>query len=184
MAEFKVHSIESAPEESRPFMEKAKEMFGFTPNVLRVQAEAPALIEGYMTLSEIYSKSSFSKGEQQIILMCVSYENNCHYCMAAHTGGAMGAGVSDEIREAVRAGTEVPEARINALCTFVKLMVEKRGWLDGADVDAFLEAGFTNQNVLEIVLGIAVKTMTHYANHIAGTVLDDEMSALAWTKPE
>lgn len=183
MPEFKLHDETTAPEAALPFFETAKNLFGFVPNVLRIQAEAPALLEGYMTLSKIFSSTSFSPAEQQIILMCVSYANNCTYCMAAHTGGAMKTGADAAAIEAIRAGTPVADARLEALCGFVKTVVDKRGFAAPGEVDAFLAAGFTRQNVMEVVLGIAVKTMTHYANHLAETPLDAQLSPLAWEKP-
>lgn len=183
MPDFKLHDMDSAPGDSRPFLEAAEEKFGFVPNVLKIQAEAPALLEGYMTLSQIYAKSSFSAAEQQIILMCVSYANNCQYCMAAHTGGAKQSGADVEAIEAIRKGGEIPDQRLDALCSFVRSVVDQRGWVPGETVEAFLEAGYSRQNVLEVILGIAVKTMTHYVNHMADTPLDVELKALAWEKP-
>ena len=183
MPEFKLHDQTTAPEAALPFFESAQNLFGFVPNVLRIQAGAPALLEGYMTLSKIFSTTSFSPAEQQIILMCVSYANNCTYCMAAHTGGAMKSGADDKAIESIRAGTPVADSRLEALCGFVKTVVDKSGFVPPEEIDAFLAAGFTQQNVLEVILGIAVKTMTHYANHMADTPLDAQLSPLAWEKP-
>jgi uncharacterized peroxidase-related enzyme len=173
MTKFKLHDLESAPEASRPFLEAAQKKFGFIPNVLRTQAEAPALLKGYMTLSGIFGESGLSPAEQQTILLAASIENKCHYCVAAHTGGALGAGVAEEDVNALRAGEALPDHKLDALVTVTKKMVEARGWLKEDDIEPFLKAGYSRADVMHVVLGIAVKTMTHYVNHMAETPLDE-----------
>ena len=84
MAEFPVHTIESAPEASKPILEAATQKFGFTPNLLGVLAESPAALKGYMDVAGAFAGSTLDGTEQQVVLMTVSFENACTYCMAAH----------------------------------------------------------------------------------------------------
>ena len=170
MSNFTVHDLESAPEASRPFLEAAQKKFGFIPNVLRIQAEAPALVEGYMTLSGIFGKSGLSPAEQQTILLAASVENKCHYCAAAHTGGALGAGVDKDDVEAIRIENPLADKKLDALVTFTRKMVKERGWLKEEDLAPFMAAGYSRADAMNVVLGIAVKTMTHYVNHMADTM--------------
>ncbi len=174
MADYTLYNIENAPEASRPFMQAAKDKFGFVPNVLKIQAEAPALIKGYLTLSGILGESGLSPAEQQTILLSASIANECNYCGAAHSGGALGAGVSKEDVEAIRTGGQISDPKLAALSTLTKQIVKKRGWVKPEDQDAFLEAGYTKADIMHIVLGISVKTMTHYVNHMADTPLDEQ----------
>lgn len=55
--------------------------------------------------------------------------------------------------------------------------------VDDAGIDAFLAAGFTRRNVLEVVLGVATKVMSNYTNHLVHTQLDPFMKGNEWTKP-
>ena len=173
MSKFKLYEIEDAPEASRPFMEAAQEKFGFVPNVLKVEAEAPALIKGYLTLSGIFGESGLSPAEQQTILLSASIANECHYCAAAHTGGALGAGVAPEDVEAIRAGKPLSDPKLDALSTLTKKVVSERGWVKDKDQEAFLAAGYSKADILHVILGIAVKTMNNYVNHMADTPLDE-----------
>ncbi len=183
MTDFTLHTKETAPDESGEFMDGATALFGFLPNLMAIAAEAPALIEGYVTLTRIFGKSSFTKGEQQLILLAVSRTNECHYCMAAHTGGTRMAGVDDAVIAAVREDREIDDPRLQALRKFAQTLTEKRGWAEEAEVEAFLAAGFTKANILEMIVGCAVKLMSNYTNHLAGTPLDAALQPMAWEKP-
>lgn len=174
MPDYTLYELENAPEGSKPFMQAAKDKFGFVPNVLKIQAEAPALIKGYLTLTGIFSESGLSPAEQQIILLSASIANECHYCGAAHTMVATMAGVSSENVEAIRSGGALSDPKLNALSVLTKLVIKERGWVKEADQDAFLEAGYTKADIMHVVLGIAVKTMTHYVNHMADTPVDEQ----------
>ncbi len=86
MSDLKVHTIESAPEASRPILDKAQKTLGFVPNLYGVLAESPATLEAYVTLGSILDRSaSFTATERQIVLLTASFENGCDYCMAAHS---------------------------------------------------------------------------------------------------
>ncbi len=183
MSTFTVHTIESAPEKAKPLLAASKKAYGFIPNLHGVFAEAPALLEGYQALSEVYGRSSLSAAEQQVVLLAVSYENACHYCVAAHTGAGKMAGLSDENIEALRNGAPLPDAKLEALRQFTQRMVQSRGWPGDAAIEAFLQAGYTKQQLLDVILGIAVKTMSNYTNHLAHTPLDEVFKANAWQKP-
>jgi uncharacterized peroxidase-related enzyme len=180
---FDVHTKDSAPEASVATMESVETMFGFLPNLIGVMAEAPTLAKGYATLSGIYRESSLSPQEQQLVLLITSFENGCAYCVAAHSGGSMQAGVDKAVLDAARAGTTLPDEKLEALRCFTIAMVKDRGWVDAEAIDAFLDAGYTKANILEIIVGIAVKTMSNYTNHIAETPLDERMQPMKWQKP-
>lgn len=184
MSQFDVHTLDSAPTAGQEPIQTAESKFGFVPNLIGVMAEAPALAEGYLTLSGIFGKSSLSAQEQQVVLLATSYINECTYCVAAHTTVGQGAGLSKEALDALRTGGELPDARQNALATFTRALVKSQGWADDAAVQAFLDAGFTKQNVLEVVLGVGVKTLSNYTNHLAGTPLDKAFEANSWSKDE
>lgn len=182
MTNFQIHDETSAPAASLPFLAKAKSSFGMVPNLLGTLAESPALLEGYMTLAGIFAKSSFSPTEQQVVLLTVSFANGCSYCMAAHSVIAKSQGVPAGILQALRSGTPLDDSRLAALATFTHAVVAERGRVEHQVAD-FLKSGFTRAQVLEVVLGVGMKTLSNYANHIAHTPVDPPFQSQAWTAP-
>jgi uncharacterized peroxidase-related enzyme len=175
---FTIYNTDNAPEESKPLLNAAKESFGFVPNLLGEFAEAPAALEGYLKLNEIVGKTSFSAKEQQLAILTVSIENECHYCSAIHSTILKNQlNADEEIVDAVRNGESVPHEKYNALVTYVRTVVKKRGFVDDSEMESFIDAGYTKQNVLEVNLIIALKTISNYTNHIANTPLDEAFEA-------
>ncbi len=180
MAEFTLHDTTTAPAEARERLEKAQKAMGFIPNLFANMAEAPASLEAYQTLDGIFAKTSLSPVEREVVLLATSVENRCHFCVAAHSGRAKQAGMDEAVLDALRAGGKLPDARLDALATFTRAVVRERGWAGDAAVQDFIDAGFTHGQVLEVVLGVSLKTLSNYTNHIAGTPLNTELSSLAW----
>ena len=183
MTSFQIHTADTAPE-AKGLIEGAQQAFGFLPNLLGIMAEAPALLEGYMTLAGIFDKSDLSATERQIVLMVNNRLNGCTYCMAAHTGISKAQGVADDVIDALRQGTRLADPKLEALRVFAVKVNESRGWPEQGDIDTLLAAGYTKRTVLEVILGTAVKVMSNYTNHIASTPLDDAFSAVEWTPAE
>jgi uncharacterized peroxidase-related enzyme len=180
MSRFVVHSQEAAPEESRFALAGAKSKFGFVPNLIGMLAGSPAAVGGYLGIGEQFDKSSFTPAERQVVLLAVSFENSCDYCMAAHTVVAGMSKVPAAAVEALRNGDPLPDARLDALARFTRAVVRERGRVSESELAAFLAAGFTQAQVLEVVLGVAMKTLSNYANHFAGTPLDAAFEAARW----
>lgn len=181
MTSFATHTLETAPEGAKPFLNAAKSAYGFVPNLLGTMAEAPALLEGYMTLAGIFDKTDLSETDRQIILMTNNRLNGCQYCMAAHTSISQGAGVPADVIKSLRTNTPIADPKLEALRTFAAVINETRGWPEPSDVDPFLAAGYTRQNVLEVILGTALKVMSNYTNHVAATELDAAFAPNAWS---
>jgi len=180
MAEFTLHDDNSAPEAARPRLEAARQQMGFVPNLFGMMAEAPATLEAYQTLSGIFDTTSLSAVEREVVLLATAVENRCHFCVAAHSGRAKKAGMAPGDLSALRSGERLPTPEHDALARFTRSVVRDRGWLDHDTMQAFLDAGFTRQQVLEVVLGVALKTLSNYTNHVTGTPLNRELEALAW----
>ncbi len=180
MSRYTPHTAESAPEASRPGLEKAARKFGRLPNLIAVMAESPATLDGYLAVHGNFEQGAFSPGERQVLLLTVSTMNGCAYCVAAHTMGGKVAGLSDAVVEAIRDGKPIPDVRLAALSGFATAMVEKRGWVSDARIAAFLDAAFTKAHVFEVVLAVSMKTLSNYINHIADTPLDAAMEAHRW----
>ena len=110
--------------------------------------------------------------------MTVSIENKCHYCSAIHSTILKNQlGVDGSIVNAVRNGDPVPDKKLNALVSYIRSVVSKREFVDEPEIEAFLDAGYTGQQVLEVNLIVALKTISNYTNHIADTPLDETFEA-------
>ncbi len=184
MTTFQVHTIESAPEGSRPTLTQAQKTLGFVPNLYGVFAESPATLKAYATLGGIFdSSTAFSPTERQVILLSVIFENECDYCMAAHSTIAGMQNVPDHVVEALRNGEPIRDARLEALRAFTRKLTRERGWVSEPDVETFLEAGYAKAQVLEVVLGVAMKILSNYTNHITRTPVDEAFQEHTWTPP-
>lgn len=183
MTDFAIHTPETAPEPADETLAGIEDELGFVPNLYAELADAPAALDGYRALDESFQSTSFDPVERQVVLLTVSYQNRCHYCMAAHTMLARMAEAPDAVVEALRDGTPIPDEKLEALRRFTRAVVEERGWVSDEAVEGFLEAGYTRANVLEVVLGVAQKTLSNYVNHLTGTPVDEAFSDGAWTPP-
>lgn len=182
MAKFEIHTETTAPQEARDTLKEAKENFGFIPNLLGELAESPAALKAYVTLNSVFEDSALSAKERQIVLLAVSYENECHYCMAAHSATGTQAGLDEETLEALRTGGRLPDAKHDALAAFARKVVRTRGEVSESDVDRFMQAGYLRKHVFDVLLGNAMKTLSNYVNHIAATPVDDRFESFSWDK--
>ncbi|MBO0345923.1 carboxymuconolactone decarboxylase family protein [Roseibium limicola] len=184
MTEFTLHDLESAPEASKPLLEKSNTAYGMIPGLHAVMAEAPGLLEAYQTVHQLFTESSFDKDELTVVWQTVNVENECHYCVPAHTGIAKSMGVDDAITNALRDQAPLPNARLEALRDFTLSLVRDHGNVSDQNVQAFLDAGFTRQNILEVVLGYSQKIMSNYTNHLANTPVDKPFQKFAWSRDD
>ncbi len=179
---YAVHTVDTAPEAAKETLANAQKAFGFLPNLLGVMAEAPALVKAYTTLARIFDETSFSPTERQVVLLTASYENGCDYCIAAHSVISGMQKVPSDVVQAIRDGKPIAERKLEALRQFTAAVVASRGWPSEADTKAFLNLGYTRQQILEVVLGIGFKTLSNYTNHITETPLDAAFAKAAWSK--
>jgi alkylhydroperoxidase family enzyme len=182
MTAFKLHDETSAPEAAQPLLEGSKKSFGMIPNLHAVMAEAPGLLEAYQTLHRLFSESSFNADEITVVWQTINVENECHYCVPAHTGIAKSMKVSDDIIDALRDETDLPDDKLEALRTFTLKVMRQHGNLSEDDVNAFLDAGYQQRHILEIIMGLAQKVMSNYTNHIAETPVDKPFEKFAWKR--
>lgn len=180
MSDYPVLSLETAPDEARPVLEATQAAFGFIPNLLGVMAHSPALAEAYLIVSGLFDKTDLTPTERQVVLLTVSQYHGCHYCVAAHSALAEMQAVPADVVEAIRDGQAIADSKLQALREFVRVVVEKRGWLEAQDQQAFYAAGYQPRHVMDVLVGVAQKTMSNFTNHIAQTPLDNAFKAYAW----
>jgi AhpD family alkylhydroperoxidase len=181
MSNFPVHSHESAPEGSRATLDAVATLFGFVPNLLGVMATSPALAEAYIALSEIFEKSGLNATERQVVLLTVSHFHECRYCMAAHSMIADMQQVPADVIEAIRTGSPITDTKLEALRIYVKRLVEQRGWINEAEMDEFLAAGYEPSHALDVLVGVGQKMLSNFTNHIANTPVDTAFEKHTWS---
>ena len=182
MSRFPLHTTDSAPEDARALLKGAQQKLGFVPNLYGHLAEAPAALEAYFDLSALFDKTSFTPVERQVVLLATSVANGCEFCVAAHSMIALKmAGAAAEVVDALRGEATIPDKRLDELAAFTRTVVSQRGWVPEGELDRFLAAGFTKQQAIEVVLGVAMKTLSNYTNHITGTATNPEFGDFAWS---
>lgn len=171
--DFKIYSDQNAPADSKKPLAEAKDAYGFIPNLLGVIAASPQALEGYRSLIDLFMKSSLSAVEKNVVFLTVARENECGYCKAAHATIADMQKVDPEITDAVLRGGQLKDERLEALRKFAAEVTATRGWPEANTIEAFAAAGFDQTNVLDVILGVAAKTLSNYVNHIAETPVDE-----------
>jgi AhpD family alkylhydroperoxidase len=186
MTTFTVYGIDTAPEASKALLNGVKNAWGFVPQLQGTLAESPLALGAYDGLfTKVAQETSFNPAELQVVYLAISVFHACEYCTMGHTWLARNAKLDEAAIQALRAETPIPDNRLQALRLFAETVVRERGFAGDAAVDAFIAAGFTKAQVLEVVTIIAVKTISNYTNHLAHTPKESFMSdpAFAWTAP-
>ena len=182
MTDFPSHDLETAPEASKPLLENSQKAFGRLPGLHKVMAESPQVLEGYQVLHKLFADTEFTAEELTVVWQTINVEHECHYCVPAHTGIAKRMKVSDEISNALRDETPLPDAKLEALRRFTFQMLRARGRVTETQMQAFFDAGYGHRAVLDIILGLSQKVMSNYINHVAETPLDEPVKPFAWTR--
>jgi len=176
-------TLESADPRAKAALEKAKASVGFIPNMYAGMANSPGLLQTYLDgYGAFRAHSGFTAAEQEVVFLTISRLNGCDYCMAAHSMiGEKVSKVPADVLGALRSGASIADPRLAALSIFTSHMFTTRGRPTADDLKAFLSAGYKEEQVLEIVLALAVKTLSNYANHMNNPKVDHAFSAYAWS---
>lgn len=178
---FDLHTIESAPEASKPELELAEKAYGFIPNLFRGFAANPATLKVYMAFNELLeAHGCLSPIERQVVYLTVSAENGCNYCVAAHSVAAVMSTIPDSTLEELRGRRPLSDSRLEALRCFVVSVMTNHGWVSDEDLASFEGAGYEQCHVLEVITILAQKTMSNYFNHMAHTPLDEMFESMVW----
>ena len=180
MPTYPIQTIASAPEKSKPALEQLEQAFGAIPNLAAVISNSPKLVNSLVGVFQQVHSSSLTEQEIQIVLLTDAVANSSPYAVAFHTALALGQGVRSEETDAIRARLLPSDQRFAALSTLAKTLIEKRGHLSEQELDAFLAAGFTKEQILEVIVVVAASTITNYAGTIADPPLEDQFQPFAW----
>jgi len=180
MSRLTLHTLETAPTDSRPFVERAIANNGFLLNLIGVLANSPQALETYMTVSGINAKTSLTLAEREVVQITAARIHGCDFCVAGHTAVALKkAKLPTEQVRALQQGQVTGDAKLDAVEQFAEAVIERRGAVDDAAYQAFLKAGYNKQQALEVVLGISLATLCNFANTLSGSEINKELQPFA-----
>lgn len=155
----------------KELLDTVQQKLGMTPNLVKVFANSPSVLRGYLGLNEGLSGGTLDVKLTEKIALSVSEVNGCDYCAAAHTAiGAMVGLNRDEILDA-RHGTST-DSRESVALQFANRVVEQRGWIRDGDLEQIRGAGYSDEEITEIIGHVVLSIFRNYFNHIAETPID------------
>jgi alkylhydroperoxidase family enzyme len=183
MSGYTVHTIESAPAQSKPVLEQLHQSFGLVPNIAGTMAASPVLINAFIGVFQRVHTSSLTEPQIQTLLLTNAVTNGSEWPVAFHTALALKEGVHPEDVEAMRHGSLPKDVGLAALSTLARTLIEKRGRLADADRQRFIEAGFNAGQVLEVIAVVAASTITNYASSVTQPPLEAIFEEFVWHAP-
>ncbi|QKW07213.1 carboxymuconolactone decarboxylase family protein [Streptomyces sp. NA04227] len=163
---FTTHTLESAPAAARPAMEAVARARGSLPVAVGRLAESPALLGGFLRLSAAFEQSTLEPLAREIVIMTVAARNGCGLCVQLHTARLRELGAANELVAAAQEMGPQEDQRLEAVRQFTLAVLASAGGVADGELRAFLDAGFTREQALEVVLGIGTYTMSTFANRL------------------
>jgi alkylhydroperoxidase family enzyme len=178
---FAVHTLDSAPDAARPALSELEQRIGFIPNLAATMAGSPVLINGFGGLQEALRTTTLTGAEREVVGLTVSHENASRYSMAAHSVFAKAQGAADAVVDALRSGTAPPDAKLRALHEFTLAVLRERGHVPAERVDALRAAGYTTEQLLEVIAQIGYTSIANWIANICDTAVDGAFQAQVWS---
>jgi uncharacterized peroxidase-related enzyme len=181
MTSMTIHDSQSAEPASVSLLSTLEAQLGFIPNVFAVMAESSHALSAFMGLNQHFGASSLSATERELVQLVASAENGCGYCLAGHTTFARDQDVDPALIDALRRGIALPEPRLEALVGLTRALIRTSGHACDDAFVQFFEAGYTQQQALEVIIGISVKTISNLASNAFAIPIDDAFASCVWT---
>ncbi|MEX1004543.1 MAG: carboxymuconolactone decarboxylase family protein [Acidimicrobiia bacterium] len=172
-ARLPVHDVETAPGAGRAALAHQAVRVGKVINIFGTMANSPALMNVYdLVESHLAEHSTLDNATRQAIHLTVAAVNDCDYCQAAYTGAAKSAGFTVEETIAIRQGALGDHPKLQALITLTRQIADNRGYVDETVWSDTLEAGWSEEEILDAYTDVVRTILTNYFNHLVGTELD------------
>jgi len=171
MSRIAIPTRDASPEKSKPLLDAVEQQLGVIPNLFRLVGTSPAALEGYLGLNGALGRTLDAKTRERIAL-AVAQANGCDYCLSAHTYLGLNLAKIDEAEIALNRSGHSGDAKADAAIVFARRVLDARGRVRDADLSAVRDAGFTDAQIVEIVLSVALNVLTNYVNNVASTDID------------
>jgi uncharacterized peroxidase-related enzyme len=165
-------TVQDAPAKSQPLLDAVGKQLGIVPNLFRLVATSPAALEGYLGVSGALSKGSLSAATRERIAIAVAEVNGCSYCLSAHSYLAKNLAKLDDAEIAANRDGHSLDAKADAAVQFATRLARERGHVTEADVETVKSAGYSDAQLIEIILDVALNTWTNYLNEALKTEID------------
>lgn len=176
MSRLTIHTQESAPAEARERVETAKKNNGFLPNLIGVLAGAPTALETYQVVGAINARTGLTPEEREVVQITAATLNGCGFCVAGHTAlSRKKLNMPEPVIQALRNTHALEDAKLNTLAKFTIAVIQNKGDVPDDTLQALLDAGYTQANALEVVLGVSLATLCNFANNLARTPINAEL---------
>ncbi|MDO5651973.1 MAG: carboxymuconolactone decarboxylase family protein [Moraxella sp.] len=181
MPRLTMHTIDTAPAESKTRMEAVQKANGFIPNLIGTLANSPQALAFYQEVGKLNGANSLTAEEIEVIQITAAAHNGCDFCVAGHSKiGKLKLKMPTDVLNALRARTTVEtNEKYQALAQFTIQLIDKRGQVSDDELAAFKAAGYSDQNVLDVVMGVALATLCNYANNVSKNDINPELQAYA-----
>ena len=183
MSRYPVHTIESAPAQSKPVLQQLRQAFGLIPNIAAAMAASPALINGFKGLYERVHASSLTEPQIQTLLLTNAVTNASEWAVAFHTALALKQGVHPADVDAIRHGRPPNDVGLASLSTLARTLIEKRGHLAESEQRRFFEGEFSSEQMLEVIAVVAASTITNYTASVTQPELEAPFEEFVWHAP-
>jgi len=181
MSRLPLHTVDTAPEASRPYLERSQAANGFLPNLVASLANAPTALETYLSVAEINGRSGLTLAERETVQITAAVIHGCGFCVAGHTAVALKkAQLEPQLVDAIREQQPLSDPRLDAVAALTRAVIATRGAVSDAALADFIKAGFTQANALEVVLGVSLATLCNFANNLAQNELNPQLAAYRW----
>jgi len=175
MTNFTFYTPENATVKVKEIFSGIQQTYGFIPNLFAYMAEAPTTLQAYLNLNDLVSKTSFTPAQQQIALLAVSVENECEFCSTAHHAIGKMSNANANTLSCTIAQSEISDPQDRALVQFATAITKSRGRPSEDEINDFINAGFSKQQILEVILIVSIKTLSNYINHLTNPKPNEEL---------
>ena len=181
MSKFTIHTVETAPEVAKEALKAVKNANGFIPNLIGVLANAPAALETYRTVGGINGKNSLTPTEREVVQITAAVVNGCGFCVAGHTKIALKVlKLQEDLVNQIRAVARIEnDNKLDALARFTLAVIVQKAKLTQAQLQAFFNAGYNQEQAIDVILGVSLATLCNYVNNIAETPINPELQPFA-----
>ncbi|MDO9766528.1 carboxymuconolactone decarboxylase family protein [Glaesserella parasuis] len=180
MSKFQIHTIDTAPEAAKESLQAVKNNNGFIPNLIGVLANAPTALETYRTVGAINQRTSLTPTEREVVQITAAVANGCGFCVAGHTAISIKQiKMPDELLQSLRKATPIQDNKLDTLARFTLAVINTKGKVGETLLNEFFAVGYTQQNALDVVLGVSLASLCNYANNLADTPINPELQPYA-----
>ena len=172
MSRITIPAADQTPAATRPLLEAVNKQLGVVPNLMKMLGHSPAALGGYLNLNGALAKGTIGTKTGERIALAIAEFNRCGYCLAAHTYLGKNVAKLDDAEITANRNGFSSDPKADAAVRFAVNVAQERGHVSDIAVQAVKTAGYSDAEVMEIILHVALNTLTNYVNTVAQTEID------------